>query len=43
MILAKQGDEEGEAEATQYLEVRAVGTLEGIIWDLKCFSLTTIV
>jgi hypothetical protein len=43
MILATQGDETERREARQYLEDRAVGTSEGIFWNMKCISPTTII
>ena len=43
MILATQGDETERWEARQYLEDRAVGTSEGVFWNMKCISPTTII
>jgi len=43
MILATQGDETERREARQYLEDQTVGTSEGIIWNIKCISPTTII
>jgi hypothetical protein len=42
MILATHGDEMERLEARQYLEDRAVGTSEGVFWNMKCISRTTI-
>ena len=42
MTLASQGDEREWREAGQYLGDRAVGTSEGIFWNMKCISPTTI-
>jgi hypothetical protein len=43
MILVTQGDETERREATQYLEDHAVGTSEGVFWNMKCISPTTII
>jgi hypothetical protein len=43
IILATQGDKTDEREARHYLEHRAVGTSEGIFWNMKCISPTTII
>jgi hypothetical protein len=43
MILATPGDETDRREARQYLEDRAVGTSEGVFWNMKCISPTTII
>jgi hypothetical protein len=43
MILTTPGDETERCEARQYLEDRAVGTSEGIFWNMKCISPTTII
>jgi len=43
MILPTQGGETGRWEARKYLEDRAVGTSEGVLLDMKCISLTTII
>jgi len=43
MILTTQGDETERREARQCLEHRAVGTLEGIFWIMRCISPTTII
>ena len=43
LILATQGDESQRREARQYLEDRVVGTSEGVFWNMKCISLTTII
>jgi len=42
MILAPQGDETESQEGRQYVEDRAVGTSEGVFWNMKCISPTTI-
>jgi len=43
IILATQGDETERRQARQYLENGAVGTSEGVIWNMKCISPTTII
>jgi hypothetical protein len=43
MIPATQGDEKERREARQYLEDQAVGTSEGVFWNVKCISPTTII
>jgi hypothetical protein len=43
MILATQGDEMERREARQYLEDRVVGTSEGVFWNMKYISPTTII
>jgi hypothetical protein len=43
MILATQGDVRERPEARQYLEDWADETLEGVFWNLKCISPTTII
>jgi hypothetical protein len=43
MILATLGDEMERQEARQYLEDGAVGTSEGVFWNMKCISPTTII
>jgi len=43
MILATQGDEMERREARQYLEDRAVGTSEGVFWNMKRISPTSII
>ena len=43
MILATQGDETERREARQHLEDRAVGSSEGIFWNMKCLSPTTMI
>jgi len=42
MILATQHDEMERREARQYLEDQAVGTSEGVFWNMKCISPMTI-
>jgi len=42
-ILATQGDEMERREARQYLEHPAVGTSEGVFWNMKCITPTTII
>jgi hypothetical protein len=43
MILATQGDETERWEARQFLEDGAVRTSEGVFWNMKCISPTTII
>jgi len=43
MILVTHKDATARWEATQDLEDRVVGTLEGVFWNMKCISLTTII
>jgi len=44
MILVTQGDETARWQARQYLEDRAVGTSEGIFWNMKIsFAITDII
>jgi len=43
MILATQGDESERQEARHYLGNLAVGTSEGVLWNMKCISLMTII
>jgi len=43
MILATQGDETERREARQSLEDKAVGTSEGVFWNMKCISPMTII
>jgi hypothetical protein len=43
MIPRNQGDKTERGEARRYLEVSAVGTSEGIFWNMKCISPTTII
>jgi hypothetical protein len=43
MIHVTQGDETGRQKARQYLEDRAVGTSEGVFWDIKYISPMTII
>jgi len=43
MILATQGDEIDRREARHYLADRAVRTSEGVFWNMKCISPTTII
>jgi len=43
MILATQRDERERWEARPYLEDRAVGTSEGVLWNMQSISATTII
>jgi hypothetical protein len=43
MILATQGDETERVEARQYLHDGAVGTSEGVFWNMKYISPTTLI
>jgi hypothetical protein len=43
MILVTQGDEMGRREARHYVDNQALQSSEGVIWNLKCISLTTII
>jgi hypothetical protein len=43
MILVTEGDKMERWEARQYLEDPAVGTSEGVFWNMKCISPTTII
>jgi len=43
MILVMQGEETERREARQYLEDRAVATSEGILWNMRCISPTTMI
>jgi len=43
MILAMQGDETERPEARHYLDDQAVRTSEGIFWNMKSISPTTII
>jgi len=42
MIIATWGDETDRRDACQYLEDRVVGDSEGVFWNMKCISPTTI-
>jgi hypothetical protein len=43
MLLVTQGDETERQEARYYLEDPAVGTSDGVFWNMKCISPTTII
>jgi hypothetical protein len=43
MILATQGDKTERQEPRQYLEDQGFGTSEGVFWNMKCISPTTII
>lgn len=43
ILFATQGDKMEGRNTSIYLEDRAVGTSEGIYWNMKCISLTVII
>jgi len=43
MIVPTQGDKKDRPEVRQFLEDQAVGTLDGVIWNIKCISPMTII
>jgi len=43
MILATKGDETEKSEAGEHLEDQVVGTAEGVCWNTKSISLTTMI
>jgi hypothetical protein len=43
MILVTQGDETGRRDARHYVDDKALRSSEGVIWNMKCIPLTTII